>query len=125
MIHIFLSWLSATLLLLLASIWPLRKIIAKYKLPKEHPLRNAHQWLRKRHKVLGFGVIGVVLVHCRIAEYTTANSGGIGHGMLAILVLLVLSWIIRKPLKRHWLVIHRSLAILLFILGVCHSFFKF
>lgn len=125
LIHVLLSSLSMTLLLLLAMNYPLRKICAKYHLTKEHPLKKAHQWLQKQHKLLGFASIAVVLAHCHIAEQTTGSQSAIGHGLILLLILLALTWLLRKFLKKRWMFIHRTLAVILLILSICHAFLKF
>lgn len=125
LMHILLSRLSIILLLLLAMNYPFRKICAKYRLTKEHPLKKAHQWLQKQHKLLGFASIAVVFAHCHIAEQATGSQSAIGHGLIFLLISLALTWLLRKFLKKCWMFIHRILAAILLILSICHAFLKF
>lgn len=80
--------------------------------------------LRKIHIPCGFLVIAVIVIHCIITldVWSTRNALVIGTGIATTILLLLMAvgYGFRKKLKSRWIVLHRSGAILITLLIMCH-----
>lgn len=121
----FFSWGSAVLVLMLSVIYPLRIIKTKYKLAEEHPVSRWNDFLRKAHKKLGILSIVFVWMHCSVSGRSTGVDSGIGVFLLVLLVLLALSYPLRRLIGSKWMAIHQVLTVILFAGTIFHSFFEF
>lgn len=117
-LNLILAWLPALCVSLLSVIYPLRIICKKRQLPPSNLLCRINGFLRKIHKHLGMLVILFAFIHCRVSSQKLGlNSGTL---CLIVLVLLALTYLFRKSLKRSWLLLHRWLTVLLLVVIVLH-----
>ena len=112
MLNLLLAWLSAFVMLLLSALYPLRLIRQRRRLPPGHWIAKLHRCLRRAHKPLGIGAIGLIFLHCRFSSQRLGlNTGSF---CLAMALLLLLSYVLRKRLK-NWLGLHRGLTLVLWL----------
>lgn len=117
-IKIILAWITALNIVLLSIIYPLRKYVAKRKFVKAHPLCRLNRFLRKIHIPLGVLTIPLTFLHCRLSSYKLGlNMGTI---CLVFLLLLLTTYVLRKPLKGKWMFLHRFFTGLLWIVLLMH-----
>ena len=111
------STLFALLLLLL---YPARKLAAREAKEENGTPKAVYKALRIIHPAIGVLTIPVVFIHCRIAAQAAGESSGLGAVLLILLILLAVSYCLRKPLGRHWKKVHQVLAALFMLLTLCH-----
>lgn len=125
MINLIFSWCSAALVLLLALLYPARKMMQKRKPKPGSAPAAAYNILRKTHLAMGILVVPVVFCHCRISAHATGVRSGFGVVLLVLLILLAMTYFLKKPLGRHWKRLHQILAAVLMAITVYHSFIEF
>lgn len=117
-IKISVAWLTALVMMLLSVIYPMRLYCQKKKHSPEHRLFKINRCLRKIHKPLGIVVIPLTFLHCRFS----AQSLGMNMGtiLLILLFLLLFTYVFRAVLKGKWMLLHRSLTIILWVVTTTH-----
>ena len=115
---VLLAWLPAIFIIALSIIYPLRLYCQWKSLPQSSPLVRANRFLRKIHKEMGITVIFLTLLHCRTSSQKLGAN--IGTFCLILLFLLWFSYLLRKQLKKNWIILHRILTAILFSLLVLH-----
>ncbi len=108
-----LGWLSFALCIVL-----LAKFIGRVS-----KFKNFNLILRKTHKPMGFAVIITGLMHgiFLIIKHPQAIIGNVTGGiLLAVIILLAITYFLRKKLKSKWFLSHRILSILLIALLIVH-----
>lgn len=120
-----LSWGSLVLVVLLSIIYPLRVLKSKFNLSINHPLSRLNSFLRIAHKKLGGFSILWVWMHCSVSERNTGTDSYIGILLLIMLILLALSYPLRRIVGEKWMLIHRLLTVALLLGSVFHSFVEF
>lgn len=117
-LNLFFAWLPAVFIFLLILIYPLRLYIRRKQLLPNNLIFKVNRLLRKVHKELGILAIALTFLHCRISS----QKLGINTGTIC-LVLLILLWgtyLLRKKLKRQWMVSHRCLTFILVLTLIVH-----
>lgn len=79
--------------------------------------------LRAVHKPMGFAVIATGLMHgiFLIVKHPNAIIGNVfGALLVAAIVLLAVTYILRKKLKSKWFLLHRIFSILVAVLLIVH-----
>ena len=117
----FFAWGTTAIILLCAGIFLLRVVIKRNKLSRDHFLCKLNRRLRRCHKFLGVLAIVFAFMHCSISERAAGLSSDLGEAMLILVILLALSYCLRKLLKHHWIKIHRILTALLMACFVVHA----
>ena len=121
--NLFFSCFSAALVLLLELLYPLRKLVQK---PKEGgALAGAYKILHKVHIAIGSLAIPVVFCHCSLATRAAGQQSLFGAALLVLLLLLALTYVLRKPLGKWWKPLHQWLAAILMGITIYHSFIEF
>lgn len=123
--NLFFSWVSASMVLVLLFLYPIRKLVEKRRARPISTLTAAYQMLRKTHVAMGVLIIPVVYCHCRISARATGERSLFGVILLPLLLLLVATYFLRKPLGPYWKCLHQILAAILMIITVYHSFIEF
>lgn len=115
---VLLAWLPAVLIIALSIIYPLRLYCQRKRLPQSSLFVKANRFLRKIHKEMGLSVIFLTFIHCR----TSSQKPGINIGTfcLILLFLLWLSYLLRKQLKKNWIILHRCFTAILLGFLVVH-----
>lgn len=117
-LNIFFAWLLSVCILGLSIIYPLRLYCHKKKLNTTSCIYRANKFLRKIHKFLGIVVIWMTLLHCRLSsQHFGMNTGTI---CLFISLLILCTYLFRKRFKSKWLLLHRNLTGLLWLLIIAH-----
>lgn len=113
------AWLAITLAFILSVIYILR-VTGKW-LPRGNSLTKLNKAFRKHHKIIGIILIAVGLVH---GLFSPAAVWSINVGTCAwiVTILLGVSWMVRKHLKKRkwWMYAHRALTVLFIGLIVWH-----
>lgn len=112
-----LAWISAAIACFLCVIYILRKLIRKTK-GKNEFIINSNKILRKVHKTLGVLLIITGLTH-GIFSSVSVLSLNLGTITWALAILLALSWMFRKSLKR-WIYYHRILSAIFALVLTAH-----
>ena len=117
-LNIFFAWLLSACILGLSIIYPLRLYCHKKKLDTTSYIYRANKFLRKIHKFLGIAVVWMTLLHCRLSsQHFGMNTGTI---CLIISLLILCTYLFRKRFKSKWLLLHRNLTGLLWLLIIAH-----
>lgn len=123
--NLFFSCFSAVLVLLLELLYPLRKLVQKQEPNQDGALVTAYKILRKVHIAIGILVIPVVFCHCSLATRAAGQQSLFGAVLLVLLLLLALTYVLRKPLGKRWNPLHQWLAAILMGITFYHSFIEF
>lgn len=125
--YITLAWINFALLILASLLFLSRRLFKKLsnkKSPLGLFLRRIMPLLKAVHPLLGLSFIVIGFIHGYLA------LGGImfHSGLLVWLTALLMGLIAGvgktvKPLQKHWLKLHRPLALLLWGLFLFHYFF--
>lgn len=119
-LNIFFAWLLSTFILVLSIIYPLRLYCQKKKLNTNSFIYRINRFFRRIHKSLGIAVIFITLLHCRLSS----QHFGLNTGTICFLIsLLILCTYFRKNLRRKWILLHRELTVLLWLLIILHIIF--
>lgn len=120
-LNIFFAWLVSICVLGLSIIYPLRLYCQKKKLNTNSFICRINRFFRRIHKSLGIAVIFITLLHCRFSsQHFGLNTGTI---CFWILLLILCTYLFRKNLKRKWILLHRELTALLWLLIILHTIF--
>lgn len=117
-IRIVIAWITAAGIMLLSVIYPMRIYGQKHRLRPEHPISKVNKCLRRIHKPLGVMIIPITFLHCRFSSQKLGLN--MGTFLLVMLVLLLLTYLFRKPLKGRWMKLHRGFTVLLWLLLIAH-----
>lgn len=120
-----LPWLSAGLALILILLYPARKLVQATSAKQGGALDTLYKIMRKTHLAIGIIIIPVVYLHCRISTAAAGVRSTLGAILLLLVILLALSYLIRKPLGNRWKRVHQVLAGLLTVVILCHAFIEF
>ena len=123
--NLFFSCFSAVFVLLLELLYPLRKLAQKQKPKEGSAWMTAYKILRKVHIAIGILVIPVVFCHCSLATRAAGKQSLFGAVLLFLLLLLALTYFLRKPLGKWWKPLHQWLAAILMGITLYHSFIEF
>jgi len=115
-INIVFAWIALILAFFSVVIWVLRLITKKKKI---QPVSRANRWLRRHHKLIGILLIGAGVIHGLFSS-DKLFSVNLGTAVWVVSILLGLSWIFRKKLKKAWMSIHRLLTVAFVALLVIH-----
>lgn len=117
-LNLSLAWILMVLILLLVIIYPLRLCNRYKQLSSFKFFLKANKILRKVHKELGILAIIFTFLHCRISS----QKLGINTGTICLLLLMFLwcSYLLRKQLKKQWIILHRFLTVCLVITLIAH-----
>lgn len=120
MLNILLSVTATVLFVLLCVIYPLG-ILRFSEKSKEKQRKSVDCVLRKIHKKMGVWIIVVSLLH-GIVEIKAGNLDGMFSGKICflLLILLWLSYGLKRVLKEKWMIVHRILAVLTVIAVIVH-----
>lgn len=120
MLNILLSVTATVLFVLLCVIYPLG-ILRFSEKSKEKQRKSVDCFLRKIHKKMGVWIIVVSLLH-GIVEIKAGNLDGMFSGKICflLLILLWLSYGLKRVLKEKWMIVHRILAVLTVIAVIVH-----
>lgn len=120
MLNILLSVTATVLFVLLCVIYPLG-ILRFLEKSKEKQRKSVDCFLRKIHKKMGVWIIVVSLLH-GIVEIKAGNLDGMFSGKICflLLILLWLSYGLKRVLKEKWMIVHRILAVLTVIAVIVH-----
>lgn len=120
MLNILLSVTATVLFVLLCVIYPLG-ILRFSEKSKEKQRKSMDCFLRKIHKKMGVWIIVVSLLH-GIVEIKAGNLDGMFSGKICflLLILLWLSYGLKRVLKEKWMIVHRILAVLTVIAVIVH-----
>lgn len=81
--------------------------------------------LRLGHKILGLIIVLTAIVHMFLVwpllQQRPLLMFVLGAVMTGCAILLMVSYLLRKRLKRRWIVIHRSLALIMLLCMVAHA----
>lgn len=116
--NLFFAWLPTVCILLLIIIYPLRIYCKSKKLSKKHIIFRTNKCLRKIHKPLGIITIVFTFIHCRFSSQKLGLN--IGTICLCFLLVLFVTYIFRKQLKKYWLLLHRLVTVLLIAALILH-----
>ena len=116
MLNILLSVTATVLFVLLCVIYPLG-ILRFSEKSKEKQRKSVDCFLRK----MGVWIIVVSLLH-GIVEIKAGNLDGMFSGKICflLLILLWLSYGLKRVLKEKWMIVHRILAVLTVIAVIVH-----
>jgi hypothetical protein len=123
--YLILAWLSAALCVLLAVIWPLRLLCTKGRFKNSRAMKQTRRMLRKIHAPLGIVTTGIVFMHCSTAESLTGKDSVVGVILLVCMLALCLTWLLKRMIPRHWLMLHRGVTVIMFLAMIFHSFIEF
>lgn len=116
----FFGWLLVVCIFLMTVIYPLRKVCQYKKLSKSTGISRVNRLLRKQHKPVGIAAIILAVVHGILSfQFFGFNTG---TACFAVMLVLLLSYLLRRKLKKHWLPLHRWLTLALWILIILHIF---
>lgn len=90
---------------------------------KQSPDSRINRWnkkLRKKHIPLGITIIIVAGFHTVWASMKHGWYLSWGKVAFVVMILLLLSYLFRKKLKRKWIVIHRILTVIFIVSIVMH-----
>ena len=120
MLNILLSVTATVLFVLLCVIYPLG-ILRFSEKSKEKQERVWIVFCGKYIKKLGVWIIVVSLLH-GIVEIKAGNLDGMFSGKICflLLILLWLSYGLKRVLKEKWMIVHRILAVLTVIAVIVH-----
>lgn len=117
-INLFFAWILMVLIFLLVIIYPLR-LCNRHKRPSSFDLiSRTNRFLRKVHKELGIVAIILTFLHCRVSS----QKLGINTGTICLLLLLLLwcTYLLRKQLRKQWIILHRLLTVCLVVTLIAH-----
>ena len=81
--------------------------------------------LRTAHKILGVIIVLTAVVHMFLVwpllQQRPVLMFVLGAVMTGCAILLMLSYLLRKRLKRSWIIIHRSLALIMLLCMIAHA----
>ncbi len=92
---------------------------AAAKAPHPKPLAIVNRWLRRHHKLIGILLIATGAVHGLFSS-DTLWSLNLGTVTWIVSILLGISWMLRKKLKKAWMTAHRLLTVAFVALLVIH-----
>lgn len=114
-LHRILAWVSLIVILLLCALYAANR---KVKLdPHNESLTAMRRVLYRYHKVIGILIIFIVFIH---GKTSGKRPDAIALLSLLLLILLPLSYLLKKKLPNGWIIIHRILTIILLLLIVIH-----
>lgn len=117
-LNITFAWLSLIVIILLCSLYPLSKLLENEKYNNEKIMKYKY-YLKNIHKPLGVIVIFIMFIHGKLS----GQRPGIEAILILLLsILLLLSYCLRKKFPKGWMIIHRSLTLLLLITIFIHVF---
>jgi len=117
-----LGWLNIGLIILMGTIYPIKKIYLKNK---SHGVFSIYRKTRLLHPILGLIIVVIGLTH----GYLALGTLRLHTGSLLVTTIIVMGCVTslgRKQLlfKKSWIKIHRSLVPILFIFIILHIFFR-
>lgn len=80
----------------------------------------AFSWL-----AAGMAMIPVVYLHCGLAGRISGKRSTFGVALAVLLLLLAVSYLLRKWIGKHWKRLHQFLAAILVMVTLYHSFIEF
>lgn len=91
--------------------------------------RNLRKPLSMMHKVIGIAFLVTVISHIvltwGIMKQRPASMYVMGYLMALCAIILVLSFLFRKRLRKNWIIIHRIFAILILVCLIVHVYIGF
>ena len=99
-----------------------KKKLPKHRTPqarKPRPLAAVNRWLRRHHKLIGILLIAAGAVHGLFSS-DTLWSLNLGTVTWIVSILLGISWLLRKKVKKTWMTVHRLLTVAFVALLVLH-----
>ena len=117
-----LGWVNIGLIILMGTIYPIKKI---YIRSKSQRLLNVYRKVRLLHPILGLIVVTIGLIHGYLALGTLRLHTG-SLLLTAIIVMGCVTSFGRRQIifKKNWIMIHRNLVPILFVLIIIHVFFR-
>lgn len=116
LLSVIFAWIAAISVVLLSIIYILRKIAGK---KTGTLLYRVNKSLRKYHKPLGIIAIVTGIIH-GLYSSIPLFSINIGTILIIFIILLGISFIIRKNMKGKWAFAHRFMALTVCILLIIH-----
>lgn len=123
--NIILAYGTTFLILLSSSIYPLRKLTKHFNLLTEYGLYKIYYSLRRHHNILGIVSIFATFLHCRFSYSITKQHSLLGSFLLIVLIMIVLTFYLKKRFLRRWLLMHKVLSIVLILGIIVHVFIEF
>lgn len=118
LLNTILPWLLTLCIVLLSLNYPLRRYCQNNRASAGDVFYVFYKFLRKSHRLLGILVIILTFLHCR---FSSAVSGtNMGKICFLILLLMFIIHLFRNRMKKKWIIIHRALAVLLWIAIIVH-----
>jgi uncharacterized protein with FMN-binding domain len=98
-------------------------LVSKY-ITKRTNIQKLDSAMLKVHKVFGFLLLGVAIVHnlgvWALRKQRPKSMFIIGYIMIFLIVIGILSYLLRAKIGKKWITIHRLTAILIFTCLVTH-----
>ncbi|WP_026477166.1 hypothetical protein [Alkaliphilus transvaalensis] len=114
------GWLNLLLILIMASISPLKKLGTK-----NIKARKCYQKMRAIHPIMGILIIIIGLLHGYLALGTIKlHTGSLIVINLVLLALIAIIGPKVKQLRRRWRDIHKGLGFLLVVFLILHLFWR-
>ena len=117
-LNMILLWFVTLCIVLLSLNYPVRKYCQR-RCPASRDISyKGYRFLRKSHRVLGILTIILTFLHCRLSS---AGPGmNIGKISFLILLLMFIIHLFRNTMKKKWIILHRMLAVLLWVTIIVH-----
>lgn len=113
------AWIAVLVSVFLLSKYLLRKSVQRTQGEKRQSLAKVNKSWRYPHIILGFGLIGVGLVH---GVYSSVGVLSLNVGTITwvITILFGFTWLFKNSLRARWLQFHRVLAVFFMIALIWH-----
>lgn len=126
---ILIGWINIGLIVLMGSIFPVKKMYLKKMKEKgkkeAENLGKLYRFSRKAHPVLGMGILALGFYHGYQAfSLTVWHTGTLLLYTLLLMAIIALSGPKIKAFKKHWRLVHRSLGGLVYLLALLHIFWR-
>lgn len=115
-LHIIFAWLSFIILIALLSLYPLRIYIENHKNISDNTLYS-YSFIKKYHKILSLLLFIIILLHGKLAMQRPNIEAIL---CFCFLILIFITYPLRPKLKKHWLIMHKVLSILLILTTIWH-----
>ena len=117
-LNMILPWFVTLCIVLLSLNYPVRKYCQRHCPASRDISYKGYRFLRKSHRVLGILTIILTFLHCRLSS----AGPGMNIGKISFLILHALSQshLFRNTMKKKWIILHRMLAVLLWVTIIVH-----